>query len=39
MLLLADNSYALDPNTDAFLAHARIELVQSLDEVAQRFAE
>jgi glycosyltransferase involved in cell wall biosynthesis len=39
MLLLADNSYALDPNTDAFVGHARIELVQSLDEVAQRFAE
>lgn len=39
MLLLADNSYALDPNTDAFVGHARIELIQSLDEVAGRFAE
>jgi phosphoserine phosphatase len=39
MLLLADDSYALDPNTDAFVGHARIELIQSLGEVAQRYAE
>ena len=37
MLLLADHSYVLDPNTDVFKGHGRIERVQSLDEVARRY--
>jgi len=39
MLLLADHSYVLEPNTDVFLGHGRIERVQSLDEVAGRYAQ
>ena len=36
MLLLADKAYVLDPDTEVFLGHNRIELVQSFDEAVLR---